>query len=286
MAPRMRGFSVVWNTSQLSTSDYYSLKIGQNGHLVAGFRVPWSRLLYYLASVNLGTRSHGMINFLHWIDLHATALGIIPSLLAVVVASILLYINFQQQKSSQESYLDQQRPILAPNSRLSSSDQISWDAEQQTLHIKNYGAGVALNIKAVLFERMPKDDINYIGRRYTAWHNQPLGAKEETSYRMSPGQTDMPGTYTIESETFYAPMQPPLGAILSYDATTIEARLTVTYHDVFGRKHISMFDYTQQHEWRMIMIESNIAKDIQDIDKEVRLARIAHQRALQDEVAR
>ena len=43
------------------------------------------------------------------------------------------------------------------------------------------------------------------------------------------------------------------------------ARLTLTYHDIFGRKHASIFDLTQTGGWVEIAIIPNIEHDLGDL---------------------
>ena len=43
------------------------------------------------------------------------------------------------------------------------------------------------------------------------------------------------------------------------------ARLIITYHDIFKRKHASIFDYVQNVGWQLIAFEENIGEDLYDL---------------------
>jgi hypothetical protein len=43
------------------------------------------------------------------------------------------------------------------------------------------------------------------------------------------------------------------------------ARLTLTYTDVFGRKHASIYDHTDWHRWKFVVHLEDIRNDLEDI---------------------
>ncbi len=62
----------------------------------------------------------------------------------------------------------------------------------------------------------------------------------------------------IEKYSLNAPPLPTLGHLLNSNVSSHLARITVTYHDVFSRKHASIFDYIQYRGWQKIEFLPNI----------------------------
>jgi hypothetical protein len=44
-------------------------------------------------------------------------------------------------------------------------------------------------------------------------------------------------------------------------------RMTITYRDIYGRKYLHMFDYSQLNEWITVSFKQDISKDIDNLDK-------------------
>lgn len=53
------------------------------------------------------------------------------------------------------------------------------------------------------------------------------------------------------------------------------ARLTLTYQDIFRRKHAATFDYIDLYGWQCVALLSDIAKDLEDVNSQVAEARYA-----------
>jgi hypothetical protein len=55
---------------------------------------------------------------------------------------------------------------------------------------------------------------------------------------------------------------------MKYPGTGIgDGRLTLTYSDVFGRKHAAIFDFTPQRRWELVAYLRDIPEDLADIEK-------------------
>ncbi|MGZ6375557.1 MAG: hypothetical protein ACXWPI_12660 [Ktedonobacterales bacterium] len=49
---------------------------------------------------------------------------------------------------------------------------------------------------------------------------------------------------------------------------TILARYTITYHDIFGRRHAAIYDYDSQHRWRSVAFLTNIPQDLEELNRQ------------------
>lgn len=120
------------------------------------------------------------------------------------------------------------------------------------------GDGVAFNIHSFLYGA--KGDP---GNRYTSWNNGPIQGKGQLPIIYTHGatalfeQTKVDGTHTLhdDSESHYR-----------------IARLTTTYHDLFGRRHVSIFDYIRssptEHQWKHVATKDEIDADLEELDNQ------------------
>ena len=53
----------------------------------------------------------------------------------------------------------------------------------------------------------------------------------------------------------------------------ILARYTITYHDIFGHRHMSIFDFDFLRHWRCVGF-FRIDKDLEELNRERRTARM------------
>jgi hypothetical protein len=49
------------------------------------------------------------------------------------------------------------------------------------------------------------------------------------------------------------------------------ARLTLTYLDVFGNKHATIYDLTDENEWKFVA-DVRVQRDLDDMDKDIKPA--------------
>jgi hypothetical protein len=81
-----------------------------------------------------------------------------------------------------------------------------------------------------------------------------------------PGGLQVQGSdQIVPGETLYAPAPVPvLSASGESRGTEIPAqyRLTLTYHDLFGRMHAAIYDYTYRDVWEMRTVARKITKDL------------------------
>jgi len=100
------------------------------------------------------------------------------------------------------------------------------------------------------------------------WLDAPLEADESVVVEQQQ-QVTIDGSCKIGKQTLYAPKAPTQEEI-NRGITLILMRLTLTYHDIFGRKHASTFDYTHLHKWVCVEFQSDIPQDIEELDRQAK----------------
>ncbi len=184
-------------------------------------------------------------------------------------------IGQEQVKMSQEQQFNQFRPILYPAGDLEkfvdrSSGKIHVQCcyqNQEMDGLRNIGVGPAFNIYGIIFG--PPVNSQPLRERYVVWTYPALthGAPGD-KITLSPGSS-LDSATTIKGFTLY----------VSHDEDHIGtlARFTLTYHDVFGRKHASIYDYHSVIGWISRGHFSNIEKDIYELDQETPATRMPNE---------
>jgi hypothetical protein len=195
---------------------------------------------------------------------------------AVVVA---LFLGHRQRADSLEAQYDAQRPIIAPDQpqphfistpgplgviELPREPAFDLTVANNLIRLTNVGAGVAINVRGVVFGPEPTEP----GATPTPYHSlaavapQPPGAP--LAVVSKPGGLTVHGTDEIvPGYTLYAPLQSLLGGITA----SPKYRLTLTYHDLFGRIHAVIYDYTWSNVWAMRKLAHPIKKDLDGVDR-------------------
>jgi len=171
------------------------------------------------------------------------------------------------ERQAQEALYNQQKPVLVPvgglGNIIGTSDgklYVKWGYQNQVIGgLRNAGVGPALNIYGILFGP-PLLNSQPPRERYVVWNHPAL----------TPGATGdeitlIPASHissdtSIKGYTLYVPDD--------VDHVGILARFTLTYHDVFGRKHASIYDYHSRIGWISRGHFSAIEKDIYELDRE------------------
>jgi hypothetical protein len=137
---------------------------------------------------------------------------------------------------------------------------------EQRISIHNVGAGVALNVASVLFgesyNTVSDYAIKYI--HWTCWLRVPVaaGLVMKADHKLNRGLFDVE-TMCIGKHTLHAPEPDPY---LSLPNTL--ARITITYLDIFRRKHASIFDFVESDGWQLVEFLENIPQDLHDLQFE------------------
>ncbi len=128
----------------------------------------------------------------------------------------------------------------------------------QQFILQNMGDGVALNVHSFLYG--PQTGL---GNQYTSWNNGPIQGRNGQPILYTHGATILSEQITVD------------GTHLLYDHSETHyriARLTTTYHDLFGRRHVSIFDYIRrsptEHQWMHVTTKSGIEYDLEELDNQ------------------
>jgi hypothetical protein len=180
-----------------------------------------------------------------------------------------------QVKVSQEQQYNQFRPILYPGGdlekfvdRTSGKIHVQWGYQNQEMAgLCNIGVGPAFNIYGVLFG--PPVNSQPPQERYVLWNYPALSpGVPGDKITLSPGSSIASDT-TIKGFTLYVPDDE--------DHVGTLARFTLTYHDVFGRKHASIYDYHSVMGWISRGHFSDIEKDVYELDQEAPATKMSNQ---------
>ena len=135
---------------------------------------------------------------------------------------------------------------------------------------RNIGTGPALNVWAVIYGPRPTDPAWTAPEKRSVIVEVPIGASEEHDGDGALGRTMLDGDTTLDGNpehTLYAPAKPTEGQVIVHDTVAVLARYTITYHDIFGDKHMCIFDYDVLHHWRCLGFFP-ITKDLQELSRE------------------
>ena len=124
------------------------------------------------------------------------------------------------------------------------------------------GNGPALNLHGILYgnEDTPQS-------QFVSWDNIPVEARSPITIELKhPSDLGLfHGDMVNDKHVLYdkspdSPTNPWVSRI---------ARLTLTYHDLFGTKYVSIFHYTIEHRWIHVVTEEiigNPARDLKELN--------------------
>jgi hypothetical protein len=205
---------------------------------------------------------------------------------AVVVA---LFLGLRQRADALEAQYDAQRPIIVPahpRVRLltlqGGGDVIEIPLEHDfnltgasnIVRLANVGAGVAMNVQGVVFgpklsEPGPTPETPSHSLSVAA--PLPPGLLLEVLAKQG-GLTIQGSDQIVRGEKLYAPAPVPVpmqsaSGESSGSVSPAQYRLTLTYHDLFGRMHASIYDYTWEKVWEIRKVERAITKDLDGVTR-------------------
>ncbi len=127
--------------------------------------------------------------------------------------------------------------------------------------------GIATNVWGVLMPPAPMPSSTY---QYSHRLASPLSVGEEGPIYFTKGGTVFTCDDKIGSHTLCVPKEraPEDGFADTTDRRDrCVVRLTLTYSDIFGRKHASIFDYTLTNMWVCVAFIPNIEYDLDEMDE-------------------
>jgi len=225
-----------------------------------------------------------------WLRDNQGAIQAVAAALQVAIAIILVLVTVTYARSAQrqadqaerqveqtlQQRFDQHRPVIHPSGELpltngSQGYVVDW-SKLESIELQNVGTGVALTICGVLFGPEPETPPRTRPTRCTIWREPPLlPGSPSRRVKLEEGRTVMNGDATIGGHRLFAPRTPSRQERMHYDRYNVVARLTLTYQDIFRRKHAAVYDYIDLWGWQCTALLSGIAKDLEDVADEARM---------------
>lgn len=180
---------------------------------------------------------------------------------------------------SQRELFAGQRPVLVPTRSVASvgADGLPYvDLDGVTepsvvAGIKNIGPGPCFALRLVLFGRSPTTPGAVLPSRRYAWDLPAIAGGEELGPTLAVGGTVMNGDVCINSEpllTLFAPPMPTRDQNTFGGTYVMLGRLTMTYSDIYDRKHAAVWDLDTQQHWHLIAYRDDIPKDLDDLQRD------------------
>lgn len=195
-------------------------------------------------------------------------------------------VSQDQFRQSVEAEQDAHLPVLVPIEPLASlgiltrtaggynqATEAGYNREMPFAHVavKNLGAGIALNIWGIVFEPEPELQVHkQTGQHHSHRYNLPLepGQLSREDWKggglLTSGDAEIG---TTKRYKLYAPAKPTPKEALQGVAGKV-ARLTLTYSDIFGRKHAAIYDFTERGQWEYVAYLRNIAQGLGELEQE------------------
>jgi hypothetical protein len=151
---------------------------------------------------------------------------------------------------------------------------INWnEREQPSIVIRNEGTGIATNVWGVLMHPDPVPALHFL---YSSHLKTPIPSGEGRGLDLIKSRTLLNSSDRIvdlDDRTNLCTLGVPKDLALEDNIDPRDrrdrriARLTLTYHDIFRRKHASIFDYTVIGNWVCVALIPNIEHDLGEIDE-------------------
>jgi hypothetical protein len=220
---------------------------------------------------------------MEWLNYNAGAIQALCTIVLVLFTGLLFWVtrtyalaaqrqaeeSGRQVAETKEQRFDQHRPALHPvgNLALTESRLVNWYEASLDLPIQNVGTGVALVVCGILFPPEGAGRPGLLPQRYSAWRESAvLPGQGVRSIRFLQGVTKTNGDETIGNYRLSAPEAPTHEKLMFGLQYNILARLTLTYQDIFMRKHAAMFDYIDIYGWQCVALLPDIPRDLDEIE--------------------
>jgi len=232
-----------------------------------------------------------------FLNMAATIAQIAVAAVAVWAVRVALRQGKNEAERSLQARYDEARPVLIIRSGPQSipvhqgSDwYLDWSASPPVITVYNAGNGPAFNITSVIYgpEAIAASDSNgtwryWIGakaeeereKRWHHWTVDVISQGEEKDLPYTLASSFSPKVFSqakkwIESRdhkqkyAFNAPKQPLESPNVSKERWCI-CRVTITYHDIFHRKHASIYDLIFRQGWQVVALLDDISNDLDDL---------------------
>lgn len=240
---------------------------------------------------------------MNW-SLFWTATTAIGELLAAGATVWVVIVALRQGRAGKEQYLqaryDDARPVLiiisGPEAipvQQGNDVYLDWTAQAPALEVRNVGNGVALNVRSVIYgpEALAVADSSTLPDGFTWRYLGGTPGKEEKEqhwYRMttsvinqgepeklqyalagplSPIKFAEANMFIEKGRAYRYPFHAPKHPLSqsSAKAPWHLCRVILTYHDIFHRKHASIYDLVFRQGWQTIALLDGIDNDLDDL---------------------
>jgi len=213
--------------------------------------------------------------------LPAATLGM--AVATVWVAIVALISMYQGHKQATEALYALSRPILVPKGQwldetkgspndtadFESAQAEFWSARRHEIEVENVGTGAALNVWGALLPPYERGT-NLPHQFFVRWR-APIKQGETVRAQFNCGGFilhcgDKIGEHSLCVPREYAPRRELRD--LTDRTPRYRMRLTLTYSDVFGRRHASIFDYSTADTWSHVDFLKDIPQRLDEMDRE------------------
>lgn len=190
-----------------------------------------------------------------------------------------IQIGQAQVASTQAQTYNQMRPVLIPpaikESALLKNDNgridVQWEQNQLTIDgLQNIGAGPAFNIYSIFFGP-PFHGVPPYNLRYVIWNYNFLPPDTPGSKITLSRGSSVKSETKIKGHVLYVPDD------AAHTACCV--RLTLTYHDIYGHKFASIYDYHLVLGWICVGHFEDIELDLHELDEQAPMTRQSNQMA-------
>src|SRR5712692_5159049 len=193
------------------------------------------------------------------------------------IAAIYKQIEQSKQQAQQENFAEN-RPLLLPSGKPTfqgdKPNWLDWNVNDQEIALHNIGSGAALNVASVIYgcesyltdwATNQRSDASK-GIHWTSWLGIPIASKAHGIATHKKGNGNFyEAKMHVGQYGFNAPPEPHFNP--NANQSFITARITITYYDIFRRKHASIFDYVQHTGgWQLVEFLEDIAEDLHDLE--------------------
>jgi hypothetical protein len=217
-----------------------------------------------------------------------TAIAAIGQVSAAGITVWAVVVALRQGKIGREQFLraryDDARPILivVSDSQSIKTQQgkdalLDWNDQHQIVKIQNVGKGIALHVRSVIYgpesviiqssyPQQPASDTSARDTHWYYWKSDVVRPNEEKELDHHRGaSTFETKNKHIQQNPLNAPAQPFWNP--QQQEPTCICRISVTYHDVFHRKHASIFDLVLNSGWQEVDTLEDIPQDLRDLEQ-------------------
>lgn len=178
-------------------------------------------------------------------------------------------VRLEGQRQFLEMQYNASRPLLVPSTTDLSAQYVEtepltfeWESDTTFVTIQNVGTGLATNIWVTLLPPMPELERNH---QYVTQLGAPVPVQTEAfKIYLHRDVSSFEETDKIGEHTLYVPTE---RATRTTDrSVSYLARMTITYQDIFGRTHASIFDLSDHGAWTNVAFLAGIEQDLGKID--------------------